>query len=121
MVPLLGENRTFVKYGQLVFKNTHRDGLNRIIKKARLVKKQISAGDLGFMIGPRINAAARLEDPIIAFEALAKSGEEAESAADYLEKLNNRRKYLTAKIMKEVWAKLEKRPESEVIVIGNKE
>lgn len=121
MVPLLGENRLLVKYGQIVFKHTHRDGLNRIMQKARLDKKNISAGDLGFMIGPRINAAARLEDPIIAFEALAKSGEQAESAADYLEKLNNRRKYLTAKIMKDVWGKLKERPESEVIVIGNKD
>lgn len=121
MVPLLGENRIFVKYGQIVFKNTHRAGLNIIIKKARLDKKNISAGDLGFMIGPRINAAARLEDPFIAFEALAKDGEEAESAADYLETLNNRRKYLTAKIMKDVWGKLAEREKSKVIVIGNKD
>lgn len=102
MVPLLGENRIFVKYGQVVFKNTHRAGLNRVITKARLDKKNISAGDLGFMIGPRVNAAARLEDPKVAFDMLAKDGEEAESSADYLEKLNNRRKYLTAKIMKDV-------------------
>jgi single-stranded-DNA-specific exonuclease len=102
MVPLIGENRLLVKYGQLVFKNTHRPGLNRLIQKARLDKKNITAGDLGFMIGPRINAASRLEDPKIAFDTLAKDGEEAESSADYLEKLNNRRKYLTAKIMKDV-------------------
>ena len=121
MVPLLGENRIFVKYGQVVFKNTHRAGLNRVITKARLDKKNISAGDLGFMIGPRVNAAARLEDPKVAFDMLAKDGEEAESSADYLEKLNNRRKYLTAKIMKDVWGKLAEREESEVIVIGNKD
>ncbi len=121
MVPLVGENRIFVKYGQIVFKNTYRSGLNRIIKKARLDKKQISAGDLGFMIGPRINSASRLEDPFIAFEALSGDGEDAELAADYLEKLNNRRKYLTAKIMKDVWGKLREREETEVIVIGNKD
>ncbi len=121
MVPLLGENRLLVKYGQIVFKNTHRPGLNKIIEKSRLHKKNISEGDLGFMIGPRINAAARLEEPSIAFKALAENNEEAIFFAEELEKINNRRKYLTAKIMREVYKKLAERKLKEVIVIGNKD
>jgi single-stranded-DNA-specific exonuclease len=122
MVPLLGENRLLVKYGQVVFKNTHRPGLNKILEKARLDKKNISAGDLGFMIGPRINAAARLEEPSIAFRALASDNQDSVDSAIELEKINNRRKYLTAKIMKEVYKKLDRREElNQVIVIGNKD
>jgi single-stranded-DNA-specific exonuclease len=102
MVPLVGENRIFVKYGKIVLENTKNIGLKKIIEKSRIDRNNISAGDLGFMIGPRINAASRLEDPFFAFEALAKNSVEAIESAEYLETLNNRRKYLTAKIMKEV-------------------
>lgn len=122
MVPLVGENRLFVKYGKIVLDKTSRVGLKKIIELARLNKRDISTNDVGFMIGPRINAAARLEDPRIAFDALAGNQEQAIFSANELEKINNRRKYLTAKIMKEVWKKLEKRAHhNKVIVIGNKD
>ena len=62
------------------------------------------------MIGPRINAASRLDDPMIAFEALAYRDERGTAAAEQLEKLNNKRKYATAKIMKEVWKAASKQP-----------
>lgn len=119
MVPLLGENRIFVRYGKIVLQKTKNIGLAKIIEKSRIDKRNISAGDLGFMIGPRINAASRLEDPFFAFEALAKNSAEAVESAQYLETLNNRRKYLTAKIMKEVWGKLRERELGDVVVIGN--
>ena len=121
MVPLVGENRTFVKYGKIVLQKTKNIGISKIIEKSRIDKNNISAEDLGFMIGPRINAASRLEDPFFAFEALVKNNQEGIESAEYLESLNNKRKYLTAKIMKEVWKKLEGRKLDKVIVIGNKE
>ncbi len=92
-----------------------------MMEKARLDKKNISAGDLGFMVGPRLNAASRLDDPVVAFKTLAEEGEEAVFSAEELERLNNRRKYLTAKIMKEVYKKLSQRDLKEVIVIGNRD
>ena len=121
MVPLVGENRLLVKYGQRVLAKTKRVGLKRIIEKARLDAGNITSADIAFMIGPRINASSRMDHPMIAFKALAKKDIEAVTQADELEKLNNRRKYAVAKIMKEVWAKLRKKPETKVIVIGNKD
>ena len=121
MVPLVGENRLLVKYGQIVLNKTRRPGLKRIIEKARLNKNKITTGDIGFMIGPRINAAARLEDPIIAFNALDGNEELAIFSAEELERINNRRKYLIAKIMKQVWKKLEKHPKDLVVVIGDRD
>ncbi len=119
MVPLKGENRLFVKYGQVVFKNTHRKGLNKIIEKSRLNKKNITVDDLGFMIGPRINAASRLDNPVVAFKSLTLFDEGSIESAEFLEKLNNKRKYLLSKIMKEVYKKLREREIKEVIVLGN--
>ncbi len=121
MVPLVGENRLLVHFGKIILSMSPRPGLHTIFKKARLNQKALQTDDIAFMIGPRINAASRLDDPMIAFTALAKDGAEAIAAAEMLEKLNNRRKSLTAKIMKEVWGKLDERPGSPVIVIGNPE
>ena len=118
MVPLVGENRVFVKYGKKVLAKTQRPGLNRIFEKSRLNKSNITADDIGFMIGPRINAASRLSDPNIALQALSLSEDSIEFANE-LERLNNRRKTMTATIMKEVWGTLKERKIGETIVIGN--
>ncbi len=121
MVPLVGENRLLVHFGKIMLGLSARPGLHTIFKKARLNAQHLQTDDIAFMIGPRINAASRLDDPMIAFKALAESGAEAIASAEMLEKLNNRRKYMTAKIMKEVWGKLENKDDGPVIVIGNPE
>ncbi len=118
MVPLVGENRIFVNYGKKVLAKTQRPGLNQIILKSRLDKTNISAYDIGFMIGPRINAASRLSDPNIALKALSLDEGSVEFAKE-LERLNNRRKTMTASIMKDVWKRLESRELFDVIVIGD--
>ncbi len=119
MVPLQGENRVFAKYGKIVLEKTKRAGLKKIIEKSRLNVNNISADDVAFMIGPRINAASRLEHPKIAFSALSENNEKGVKAALELEKINNRRKYLLAKVMKNVWQRLKKRDDKKVIVIGD--
>ncbi len=121
MVPLVGENRLLVHFGKIMLGLSARPGLHTIFKKARLNAQHLQTDDIAFMIGPRINAASRLDDPMIAFKALAYNDAEAIASAEMLEKLNNRRKYMTAKIMKEVWGKLENRDDGPVIVIGNPE
>lgn len=122
MVPLLGENRIFVKYGQIVLGKTRRSGLKILIQKSRINKNNISTDDIGFMIGPRINAASRLECPNIALNTLIENNGFGEEQALNLEKINNKRKALVAKIMKEVWLKLKKRGKlKNIIVIGNKD
>jgi len=121
MVPLVGENRLLVHFGKIMIGLSARPGLHTIFKKARLNPNLLQTDDIAFMIGPRINAASRLDDPMIAFAALAYDDERAIAAGEELEKLNNRRKYLTAKIMKEVWGKLEDRNDGPVIVMGNPE
>ncbi len=121
MVPLIGENRLFVKYGQKVLAKTKNDGLKRLIEKSKLNQNDISSSDIAFMIGPRINASSRMDHPMVAFLALSQEKEKAIEYADELEKLNNRRKYAVAKIMKDVWARLRKKEIKDVIVIGNKD
>jgi len=122
MVPLVGENRLLVNFGTKMLDLSARDGLHTIYKNAKLTKPTLP-DDVAFMIGPRINAASRLDDPMIAFNALAKSGAEAIASANMLETLNNKRKTLSATIMRGVWKKLDERDSletlGEVIVIGD--
>ena len=57
---LKGENRVFVKHGLKGLRNVSNMGLRSLIEGCGLGNRKISEGDLGFRIGPRINAAGRM-------------------------------------------------------------
>ena len=120
MVPLQKENRTFASFGLKVLQKTRRKGLCTLLQKIKIEQKNLSEDDITFMIAPRINAASRMDHPVRAFELLATEDvAEAESFADYLEKLNQKRKGHVAAIIKDTKKKIKKRELREVIVVGN--
>lgn len=57
---LKGENRLFVKHGLDGLSNVSNPGLKNLMDVCRLTGKKVTAGDVGFRIGPRVNAAGRL-------------------------------------------------------------
>ncbi len=119
-VPLLDENRVLAYYGLKVLQKGRRPGLVEIFKKANVDISRLSEEDITFTLAPRINAASRMADPIMAFEALAETYSSlAKSYADNLSKINDDRKYIVAQIMKEVNKKMVNRENRDVIVIGN--
>jgi len=121
MVPLKGENRIFAHYGKLVLQKTFRNGILKILNDSKLEQEKISCQDIAFSIGPKINAAGRLDDPLIAFKALSR-GKEAIDYAWNLEKINQKRKTKISGIMRKVYNRLDKRSEiNSVIVIGDKD
>ena len=61
MAPLVGENRSLVRKGLRSIRSPSRQGIFSLINVARLNAATISATDVGFMLGPRLNAAGRLE------------------------------------------------------------
>lgn len=121
MVPLFGENRALAHYGLAVLRKTRRPGLQQLLRRARVNVRDVSEDDIGFTIGPRINAASRMDTPEDAFYMLALRDEgEAGARVRHLEKLNNERKGVVAamvKDMKKRVAALEEIPD--VIVMGN--
>lgn len=121
MVPLVGENRIFAHYGLQVLRKSPRPGLQKLLQLGRTDQQIMSAQDVAFTIGPRINAASRIADPMIAFNALSQSGAEGVAAAEELEKLNRKRKTVTAAAAKAAYKKIETAPEGPVIVIGDTE
>jgi len=100
MVPLLGVNRILVKSGMEVLQGTNRIGLQALRSVAGLSEGSgINEEDIGYRIGPRINAAGRLDDAAIAYRLLvADDAEEAIGLARQLDAINETRKDLTDEV-----------------------
>lgn len=69
LVPLTGENRTIASLGLRALESTRSAGLNALIRVSR-VRKPLSASDVGFRLGPRLNAVGRMGRPEPALELL---------------------------------------------------
>jgi single-stranded-DNA-specific exonuclease len=96
MVPLLGENRSLVKYGLLVLNKTKREGLKSLINLTGLKFGKINERHLGFVIGPRINAAGRMQHARGAFDLLmAKDKNKAQELSLLLQEDNSLRQKTT--------------------------
>lgn len=96
LVPLVGENRRFVKEGLKRLQSTQRPGLQALFKQARINPNGLDAEDIAFMIAPRLNAAGRLDHASLAYKLLMTGSEdEAASLASHLEKLNRERQQMT--------------------------
>ncbi len=123
MVPLTEENRVLAHYGLRVLRKSKRPGLQHLLKKAGGSQQHITEDDIGFTIGPRINAASRMDNPEDAFNMLATKDEaEAGKRVAHLEKLNNERKGAVAAMTKEAKKKILTMNEiPAVIVLGNPE
>ena len=119
-VPLLNENRVFAYYGLKVLQKGRRPGLAEIFKKSGVDITKLNEEDVTFTLAPRINAASRLSDPMVAFRMLSENDPvKAKSYAGELSKINDERKILVASMMKEVKKTLSQREDKKVIVIGN--
>ncbi|MEK9132277.1 MAG: single-stranded-DNA-specific exonuclease RecJ [Patescibacteria group bacterium] len=98
MGPLLGENRYIVKEGLKVLENTRWPGLSRL-KESAGIKGKVSAHAIGFLLGPRINAAGRISHPSHALKLLLQSEEHSELLANQLEQLNAKRQRMMSDLM----------------------
>jgi single-stranded-DNA-specific exonuclease len=120
MVPLIGENRMLVSYGMMVMKKTRRVGLRTLFAEQRMDTDTLTETDLTFTVAPRLNAASRMATPMLAFELL--STDDRSRALDIvkeLEKINNERKIMVARIVKEAHKKLEARELPNIVVLGD--
>ena len=88
---LTGENRILGSYGLKVLAKTRRPGLTELMRRAGV--KKLNTESIGFQIGPRLNAAGRLDTADLSLNLLrAKSPVEAAPLAEKLEQLNKKRK-----------------------------
>ena len=117
MVPLVGENRLLAYYGLEVLKKTRRPGLLKIFNLQKINQRSLSEDDVSFLITPKINAASRMGEPILAFNLLkSKTEEEADVFARELMKINDKRKVEVAHIVKEIKKHIKERSQDYLVV-----
>lgn len=120
MVPLVGENRILVHYGLIVLKKGKRKGFRALLDRMRVPLSSVTEDDFSFGVAPKINAASRMESPMLGLELLTTEDmTRAEELAKKLLKLNDARKLEGARVSKEVKKRLEGLTLPEVIVMGN--
>lgn len=96
VMPLVEENRIFVKYGLDMIHETGNYGLNALLKEKGLSEKKVTAYHLGFVIGPCINAAGRIDTADLSLSMfLSSDKEEAGKLAGELSALNESRREMT--------------------------
>jgi len=96
LVPLLGENRSLVQRGLALLNEPSRPGAEALMANAGLRRGEVDATAIAFRLGPRINAAGRIDDAMLAYQLLASRDPlEARRLAAKLGELNSRRQVLT--------------------------
>jgi len=99
MMPLLDVNRVFVKYGLEQISKGRRLGLNSLILRAGILPKDMNSYHLGYVVGPRINAAGRIGSPMEAVKLLVSNDEkQCNEISNELNNINFERQKLTTDI-----------------------
>ena len=96
LAPLLGENRTLVRRGLEKLNQPGRPGVEALMANAGVRRGEVDATAIGFRLGPRLNAAGRLDSAMLAYNLLTGTDlMETKALAEELGKLNQRRQTLT--------------------------
>lgn len=105
VVPLTGENRSLVRRGLELMRTRkleNRPGLYSLANIARLKISQVSAGDIAFILGPRLNAAGRLNTAMDSLNLLlSENVEEAGPISQSLDNQNRERQELTRRMQED--------------------
>ncbi len=112
LAPLVGENRALVRYGLRVLAGTRNPGLRALIRRAGLADGaggEITAGQVGHILAPRINAVGRMSEAALGVALLLTESEtEADRIAQTLEEENRRRQAVDRKTLAEALEMLER-------------
>jgi single-stranded-DNA-specific exonuclease len=109
VVPLQGENRVLVKHGLRLLHQSPWPGLRALLDATGLSGKEVRAHHLGFMLGPRLNAAGRVGDAGDGLKLLlSDDAAEAAQLAQRLESLNVERQALDQRILDEALEQVER-------------
>ncbi|MGB0774269.1 MAG: single-stranded-DNA-specific exonuclease RecJ [Akkermansiaceae bacterium] len=123
IVPLVEENRLLVRHGLRHMRHTQHPGLNALMEAAQ-VKTPVTSSDVGFRIGPRINAAGRMDCPEDALQTLTTTDTtRAKELATLLDDHNRARQAEELRIHKDALAKVKEhhKDDDPVIVLGSRD
>lgn len=107
LVPLVEGNRIIARSGLQSLNHQPYEPIARILKAAGIDGRRVSAGHVGYYVGPRINAAGRVSHARIAYDLLiSEQREEMDKLAFGLNRLNAARQQLEEVLLREVRRKL---------------
>jgi single-stranded-DNA-specific exonuclease len=120
LVTLVGENRYLVKEGLRELNNTSRVGIQEMVKLAGLKPGELGAEDISWVLGPRLNAAGRMNNASTSYQLLTtQSSEEARLLALELDEKNTERQKLTKEVLNRVKEKLAAKLHLPVLIEGD--
>ena len=110
-VPLIDENRVFVKLGLEALRSAVNPGLKALLDVAQLSGRPLTSGEVAFRVAPRINAAGRMDVARDVVELFSiKDPERAREIANRLDKLNAERQEEERKILESIQSRLDEDP-----------
>lgn len=108
VMPLVEQNRSILKKGVEAMKKTENIGLKELLVLSGIVSEDISPYHLGYVFGPRLNAAGRLETAMDAVRLLTSGNvDTSRTLAKKLSELNSQRQLITAGLLKEAEEQLQ--------------
>jgi len=108
VVVLLGENRVFVKNGLPFIERTKKPGLRALLEVAKISGKKMKPYYIGFILGPRLNAAGRMDSASISLDLLlSEDPADAHALACSLEAHNQSRQKMQSLVVEEAMAMIE--------------
>lgn len=120
VVELKGENRAIVFWGLQVMKKTRRPGLKLLMAVSRVDPEELVARSLGFGLGPRLNAAGRLETAQLALDLLtATDNARAFELAELLDSMNRERRAEQDRIFKAARDQAEHLADDKVLIVSD--
>jgi single-stranded-DNA-specific exonuclease len=121
IVPMIGENRLIVRHGLKRLPKTENLGL-RALQKAVGMNGSASSMDVGFRIGPRLNAAGRMDQPEMALATLmCEEEEQAAELAAMLDDFNRERQAMEERMRREALVMMKDFENDPVIVLGSRD
>jgi len=120
LVTLVGENRYLVQEGLRELNNSSRVGIREMVKLTGLKQGELDAEDISWTLGPRLNAAGRMDNASTSYQLLTtQSPEEARLLALELEGKNAERQKLTNEVLSRAREKLAAKLHLPVLIDGD--
>lgn len=106
-MPLVGENRIIVTAWLKQLKNSRSSGIRKLVEDK--IHEDLDADVFGFLIGPRLNAAGRLDTPYKAVNLILNNGEKIDEILAEIEEINDKRKELTRLFTDDAMGKIDEK------------
>jgi single-stranded-DNA-specific exonuclease len=120
VVPLRAANRALVRAGLEALNRAPLTGVRALVERAGLKIGHVTAANIGYVLGPRLNAAGRIADAEEALRLLlTEDVDEAKLLAEHLELKNTERQELTRQVVKGARERAEERPDAWATVVAD--